>query len=178
MTTVARSGASPASYITLCPSASKSATVSESTERCAPRFSRWLTFARSVVIGVRLWNVISSMPRCRLKSAKKPISGSPIVPVPTTCTILLMWPSPVLPARNERRSAAGRLEEYDDSGLSPTRTGTVTARLDAFTFAGPAGRLEGLWKDAEGARAGSAVFAHPHPVHGGTLHNKVVFRAA
>jgi len=89
-----------------------------------------------------------------------------------------MWPSPVLPARNEHRSAAGRLEEYDDSGLSPTRTGTVTARLDAFTFAGPAGRLEGLWKDAEGARAGSAVFAHPHPVHGGTLHNKVVFRAA
>lgn len=24
---------------------------------------------------------------------------------------------------------------------------------------------------------GSAVFAHPHPLHGGTLHNKVVFRA-
>ena len=54
----------------------------------------------------------------------------------------------------------------------------MTARLDAFTFPGPAGRLEGLWKDAEGVRAGSAVFAHPHPVHGGTLHNKVVFRAA
>jgi alpha/beta superfamily hydrolase len=89
-----------------------------------------------------------------------------------------MWPSPVLPAQNEHRSAAGRLEEYDDSGLSPTQAGTVTARLDAFTFPGPAGRLEGLWKDAEGARAGSAVFAHPHPVHGGTLHNKVVFRAA
>ncbi len=51
-------------------------------------------------------------------------------------------------------------------------------RLDAFTFAGPAGRLEGLWKEAEGPRAGSAVFAHPHPVYGGTLHNKVVFRMA
>lgn len=54
----------------------------------------------------------------------------------------------------------------------------MTARLESFTFPGPAGRLEGLWKNAEGPRVGSAVFAHPHPLHGGTLHNKVVFRAA
>jgi alpha/beta superfamily hydrolase len=54
----------------------------------------------------------------------------------------------------------------------------MRGRLDAFTFPGPAGRLEGLWKDAEGPRAGSAVFAHPHPVHGGKLHHRVVFRAA
>lgn len=54
----------------------------------------------------------------------------------------------------------------------------MSGRLEAFTFPGPAGRLEGLWKDAEGPRVGSAVFAHPHPLHGGTLHNKVVFRAA
>ena len=47
-----------------------------------------------------------------------------------------------------------------------------------MTFAGPAGILEGLWKEAAGPRIGSAVFAHPHPLHGGTLHNKVVFRAA
>jgi uncharacterized protein len=54
----------------------------------------------------------------------------------------------------------------------------MSARLHAFVFPGPAGNLEGLWKDAEGVRSGSAVFAHPHPVHGGTLHSKVVFRAA
>ena len=44
-------------------------------------------------------------------------------------------------------------------------------------FPGPAGALEGLWKEADGARRGSAVFAHPHPLHGGTMHNKVVYRA-
>jgi alpha/beta superfamily hydrolase len=47
-------------------------------------------------------------------------------------------------------------------------------------FRGPAGSLEGLWKEAADPtqRRGSAVFAHPHPLHGGTLHNKVVYRAA
>ena len=50
--------------------------------------------------------------------------------------------------------------------------------LEAFLFPGPTGRLEGLWKEPSGSRAGSAVFAHPHPLHGGTMHNKVVFRAA
>jgi uncharacterized protein len=44
-------------------------------------------------------------------------------------------------------------------------------------FRGPAGALEGLWKEADGARRGSAVFAHPHPLYGGTMHNKVVYRA-
>ena len=69
-------------------------------------------------------------------------------------------------------------EEYDESPLSPTRVAAVTSRLHSFLFPGPAGNLEGLWKDPEAARAGSSVFAHPHPQHGGTLHNKVVFRAA
>jgi uncharacterized protein len=44
-------------------------------------------------------------------------------------------------------------------------------------FPGPAGELEGLWKEAAGPRRGAAVFAHPHPLHGGTMHNKVVYRA-
>jgi len=54
----------------------------------------------------------------------------------------------------------------------------VTGRLRSIRFEGPAGALEGLWKDADEGRRGSAVFAHPHPLHGGTLHNKVVYRAA
>lgn len=42
---------------------------------------------------------------------------------------------------------------------------------------GDAGRLEALYRDIPEAR-GVAVVCHPDPVHGGTLHNKVVFRAA
>jgi hypothetical protein len=69
---------------------------------------------------------------------------------------------------------------YDEQGLSPMQDPAASdsaVELTAFTFPGPAGPLEALWKDAGQAR-GSAVFAHPHPLFGGTLHNKVVFRAA
>jgi len=54
----------------------------------------------------------------------------------------------------------------------------VQGALRPLTFDGPEGPLEGLWKEASGRGAGSAVFAHPHSLHGGTLHNKVVYRAA
>lgn len=42
---------------------------------------------------------------------------------------------------------------------------------------GSAGRLEALYRDLQDP-AGVAVVCHPHPKGGGTLHNKVVFRAA
>jgi alpha/beta superfamily hydrolase len=47
-------------------------------------------------------------------------------------------------------------------------------------FPGPAGRLEGLWRPPRpGTDArGTAVVAHPHPAHGGTMLNKVVFHTA
>lgn len=41
----------------------------------------------------------------------------------------------------------------------------------------PAGKLESLYRDLQDP-AGAAVVCHPHPMGGGTLHNKVVFRAA
>jgi uncharacterized protein len=55
----------------------------------------------------------------------------------------------------------------------------VAGRLRSVIFRGPVGTLEGLWKEASAAtpRRGTAVFAHPHPLHGGTMHNKVVYRA-
>jgi alpha/beta superfamily hydrolase len=41
---------------------------------------------------------------------------------------------------------------------------------------GPAGRLEAALRIAAPARA-AAVLAHPHPLHGGTLDNPVIFHA-
>ena len=46
----------------------------------------------------------------------------------------------------------------------------------------PHGRLEAILKEprAEGGAGarGAALVLHPHPLHGGTMHNKVVFRTA
>src|SRR4051812_1608426 len=42
----------------------------------------------------------------------------------------------------------------------------------------PHGRLEAIWKEPRGAALGAALVLHPHPLHGGTMHNKVVFRTA
>lgn len=46
---------------------------------------------------------------------------------------------------------------------------------------GPAGRLEALLWDSpasEGAPPLAALVCHPHPLFGGTMHNKVVYQAA
>jgi len=52
------------------------------------------------------------------------------------------------------------------------------------TFEGPAGQLEGLYgpPEAQGQEpavpCAAAVLCHPHPAHGGTMHNTVVYRVA
>ena len=40
------------------------------------------------------------------------------------------------------------------------------------------GQLEAILKEPAGAARGVALVCHPHPMGGGTMHNKVVFRAA
>lgn len=40
------------------------------------------------------------------------------------------------------------------------------------------GRLEAILKEPRGARRGVGLVCHPHPLGQGTMHNKVVFRAA
>ena len=42
-----------------------------------------------------------------------------------------------------------------------------------FTLAGHAGNLEGLLNLPDGAPRGIALIAHPHPLYGGTMENKV-----
>jgi len=40
---------------------------------------------------------------------------------------------------------------------------------------GPEGRLEGRYTHGKGPNAPVALFLHPHPQHGGTMNNKVVY---
>ncbi len=52
------------------------------------------------------------------------------------------------------------------------------ASNESFDLQGPAGRLEALLMHPEGEPVAAAVFCHAHPLHGGMMHFKVVFRAA
>jgi uncharacterized protein len=49
----------------------------------------------------------------------------------------------------------------------------------AFFIDGPAGKLESLlWTTSAADSPFAALVCHPHPLFGGTLHNKVVYQAA
>lgn len=53
------------------------------------------------------------------------------------------------------------------------------SRLLPLELQGPAGRLEALLQERDGvAPAFVAVVCHPHPLYGGTMHNKVAHRLA
>jgi uncharacterized protein len=54
---------------------------------------------------------------------------------------------------------------------------TVPAGLKSFFLSGPAGRLEALLNEGRQDARYSALVCHPHPLYGGTVHNKVVYRA-
>jgi uncharacterized protein len=45
-------------------------------------------------------------------------------------------------------------------------------------IAGPAGPLEALLDVPEGEPRAVAIFGHPHPLHGGTMHTKALYQAA
>ncbi|HJZ68375.1 MAG TPA: alpha/beta fold hydrolase [Blastocatellia bacterium] len=45
-------------------------------------------------------------------------------------------------------------------------------------FEGPAGRIEAIVKEPAGRVTRAAIVCHPHPLFGGTMHNKVVYRIA
>src|ERR1700682_781913 len=55
----------------------------------------------------------------------------------------------------------------------------MSRRIESLSLDGPAGRLECLLEEPEDrAPAEAALGCHPHPQHGGTMHNKVVYRLA
>lgn len=69
---------------------------------------------------------------------------------------MLRWPG-----------VAGGDETVPESASSPVRK---------LWIEGAAGRLEARVRVASAPR-GAAVVAHPHPLHGGTLHNPVIFHS-
>lgn len=58
-----------------------------------------------------------------------------------------------------------------------TESVTTPAELRSVDLRGPAGRLEALLNEGAPEAAFAALVCHPHPSGGGTMHNKVVFRA-
>ena len=52
------------------------------------------------------------------------------------------------------------------------------ATSETLDFRGPAGRLEAVLTRPEAPPVAAAVVCHAHPLHGGMMHFKVVFRAA
>ena len=52
-------------------------------------------------------------------------------------------------------------------------------KIESLEIEGPAGRLEALLEEPEDAPPReAALVCHPHPLYGGTMHNKVVYRLA
>jgi alpha/beta superfamily hydrolase len=52
-------------------------------------------------------------------------------------------------------------------------------KIETLFLPGPVGRLEALLEEPEdSAPREAALVCHPHPQHGGTMHNKVVYRIA
>lgn len=52
-------------------------------------------------------------------------------------------------------------------------------RIESHFIEGPAGRLEALLEEPEhGEPTEACLVCHPHPLYGGTMHNKVVYRIA
>lgn len=47
--------------------------------------------------------------------------------------------------------------------------------MPEVTFAGPEGRLEGRYHHAKERGAPLALVLHPHPLHGGTMNNRIAF---
>lgn len=55
----------------------------------------------------------------------------------------------------------------------------MARKIESLFLDGPAGRLEALLEEPEeGSPREAALVCHPHPQHGGTMHNKVVYRIA
>lgn len=65
----------------------------------------------------------------------------------------------------------------NSESAAPVPTGARTVR-SPDDLSGPAGRLEALYVPGPANAHCAAIMCHPHPLFGGTMHNKVVYHAA
>jgi uncharacterized protein len=63
------------------------------------------------------------------------------------------------------------------SSPSPTAAALCGNSLRSIDLTGPAGRLEALVNEGAPDAPFAALVCHPHPLGGGTMHNKVVYQA-
>src|SRR5512139_2643065 len=69
------------------------------------------------------------------------------------------------------------------SGPGPVRGGPakrpaakrIGLKMPEVMFAGPDGRLEGRYHHSKRPNAPVALILHPHPLHGGTMNNRVTY---
>jgi len=65
------------------------------------------------------------------------------------------------------------------TAISPiTESQDIPAALRSFDLRGPKGRLEALLNEGRPDAPFVTLVCHPHPLGGGTMHNKVVYHAA
>src|ERR1700739_199241 len=60
---------------------------------------------------------------------------------------------------------------------APNDSSPAAARLRSVDLSGPAGRLEGILNEGAPDAPFAALVCHPHPLGGGSMHNKVVYHS-
>jgi len=68
-------------------------------------------------------------------------------------------------------------DQPDQRGISRAIHSSAVRNVRSMDVSGPAGRLEALLKEGAPDAHFAALISHPHPLFGGTLHNKVVYHA-
>src|SRR5579862_2843215 len=83
--------------------------------------------------------------------------------------------------RSSRRLLSSRARTSVSTCSLPTtaRTEALPRRIETHFIPGPAGRLEALLEEpVNGLPREACLVCHPHPLYGGTMHNKAVYRVA
>jgi alpha/beta superfamily hydrolase len=89
-------------------------------------------------------------------------------------------------SRRQQRGSFGEIDSrrrieggmiVTTSSPKPHPEAARTPRLRSVDLEGPAGRLEAVVNEGSPGARFAAVVCHPHPLGGGTMHNKVVYHA-